>query len=110
MNRQIRPFPALALATGLSLLGYGQAVPAAPPLEAYGNLPQVELVRVSPSGSRIAMIGVGNDKRQLVVTDMPQNTVLKAAAVRELVVRDLSWAGDEQVRCRCSTGRLSPKL
>jgi pimeloyl-ACP methyl ester carboxylesterase len=103
MHRQLCRLPALALATCISLLTHGQAVHAAPPLEAYGNLPQVELMRVSPSGSRAAMIGVANDKRQLVVTDITQNKVLKAAAVGDMVVRNLRWAGDEQVLLTITT-------
>ncbi len=75
----------------------GTSVHAAPPLEAYGNLPQVELMRVSPSGSRVAMIGVSDGKRQLVVTDIAQNKVLKAAAVGDNIVRNLSWAGDDHL-------------
>jgi hypothetical protein len=34
---------------------------------------------------------VANDKRQLIVTDIVQNNVLKAAAVSENFVRNLSW-------------------
>jgi hypothetical protein len=41
-----------AVASGFSL----DAAIAAPPLDAYGNLPQVELMRTSPSGDRVAMI------------------------------------------------------
>jgi pimeloyl-ACP methyl ester carboxylesterase len=89
MNRQLWILAAFELASSIAR--------AAPPLEAYGNLPQVELMRVSPSGSRVAMIGVANDKRQLIVTDMEQNKVIKAAAVGENIVRNLSWAGEDHV-------------
>jgi Lipoprotein LpqB beta-propeller domain len=70
---------------------------AAPNLEAYGRLPQVELVRVSASGERVALIGVNGEKRQLVVAQVSGNKLLKAAGVGNNKVRDLRWAGDEHV-------------
>jgi hypothetical protein len=69
----------------------------APPIEAYGNLPQVELMRVSRSGARVAMIGVAGDKRQLVVVAIEGNHLLKAAAIGDNKVRDLDWVGDDDV-------------
>jgi dipeptidyl aminopeptidase/acylaminoacyl peptidase len=96
MNRQTQILAAFTLAS--CALAH-----AAPPLEAYGHLPQVELMRVSPSGARVAMIGVASDKRQLIVTDVVQNKVLKAAAVGENIVRNLRWAGDDQLLLTITT-------
>jgi len=72
-------------------------VTAAPSLDDYGNLPQVELMRVSPSGNHIALIGVDHGKRQLLVADAADNKVIKAATVGENKVRDLEWAGDDHL-------------
>jgi len=83
-----------ANALGLCL---GSAAGAAPPLEAYGGLPQVEHMRVSPSGQRVAMVGVINEKRQLVLAEVAGSKLIKAAALGENKVRDLDWAGDEHV-------------
>jgi hypothetical protein len=55
-------FAALA---GCVLYGLSDHAMAVPPLEAYGQLPAVELVRISPSGERIALIGVIGDERRL---------------------------------------------
>jgi dipeptidyl aminopeptidase/acylaminoacyl peptidase len=103
MSRHRRILPACSLALSMAIYFVAGIAQAAPPLEAYGDLPQVELMRVSPSGSRVAMIGVANDKRRLIVTDVTQNKVLKAAAVGENTVRDLSWAGDDQILVTIST-------
>ena len=84
--------PAIGLALCL-----GSKAGAAPPLEAYGNLPQVEYMRVAPSGARVAMVGVIGEKRQLVLAEVAGGKVLKAAAIGTNKVRDLSWAGDEHV-------------
>jgi len=72
-------------------------VSAAPSLDDYGNLPQVELMRVSPSGNHIALIGVDHGKRRLLVADAADNKVIKATAIGENKVRDLEWAGDDHL-------------
>jgi dipeptidyl aminopeptidase/acylaminoacyl peptidase len=84
--------PAIGLALCL-----GSRAGAAPPLEAYGNLPQVEYMRVAASGARVAMVGVIGEKRQLVLAEVAGGKVLKAAAIGTNKVRGLSWAGDEHV-------------
>src|SRR5271169_1257320 len=97
MERTHQFLSALILAViGLALLLGGTAA-AAPPLEAYGNLPQVEHMRVSPSGLRVAMVGVIGEKRQLVLAEVAGGKVLKAAALGATKVRHVRWAGDEHV-------------
>jgi len=73
-----------------------QAARAAPPIEAYGRLPGVELLRISPSGERIALIGVLGEERRLVVLSA-DNKLLKTGVVGENKVRDLRWAGDDHL-------------
>ncbi len=81
-----------ALLAGLLSVG---AV-AAPPLESYGRLPGIELVRLSPSGERIALTGaVGDTRRLLLVTR--DHKVLRATAVGDTKVRNLSWVGEDHV-------------
>ncbi len=50
----------------------GAAAPAAASLEPYGNLPQVELMRICASGPRVEMIAVPAEKRQRVVAGIAQ--------------------------------------
>jgi dipeptidyl aminopeptidase/acylaminoacyl peptidase len=91
---------------GLMVVRLGYAAPA---LEVYGKLPQVELMRLSPSGQRIAMIGVVGDKRQLLVVALEGNRTLKAIAVGDNKVRNVSWAGDDHVLVMVSaTAELRP--
>jgi dipeptidyl aminopeptidase/acylaminoacyl peptidase len=79
------------------LLLHQRLVIAAPSIDDFGNLPQVELMRVSPSGNHIALIGVDHGKRQLLIADSADNKVLKAAVVGENKVRDVQWSGDEHL-------------
>jgi dipeptidyl aminopeptidase/acylaminoacyl peptidase len=98
MDLTHRPIGSLFLSTLCCLSSVGCfAAPAEPPLEVYGKLPQLEQVRVSPSGKRVAMIGVANGKRQLVVAEVAGNKLLKAAGVGSNKIRDLAWAGNDHV-------------
>ncbi len=70
------------------------AAQAAPPIQVYGALPGVELVRLSPSGQRVAMIGVIGEERRLVIISA-DNKLLKSGVIGDSKVRDLNWAGDD---------------
>jgi hypothetical protein len=59
------------------------AVPAraAPPIEAYGRLPAMEDVSLSPSGARYAYVTVDGDTRKLVVASVDGNQALFASDI-----------------------------
>lgn len=67
-----------------------------PPLDAYGNLPDIEDVAISTSGTRTAMVGTFSGKRGVVATD-GAGKVLVFALIGEAKVRGIEWAGDEFV-------------
>ncbi|HXQ10595.1 MAG TPA: alpha/beta fold hydrolase [Caulobacteraceae bacterium] len=69
---------------------------AAPPLEAYGKLPAVEAMSLSPSGDRFAFIGVKGDQRKLYVGTTDGRPELQAAT-GTAKVRVLRWAGDDHL-------------
>ncbi|WP_165324112.1 alpha/beta hydrolase family protein [Rhizorhabdus phycosphaerae] len=70
------------------------AVAAAPPIDVYGKLPTLEMTAMSPSGDRIALIGMFQGKRQLLVTD-GNRKLLTAVEVGDYKLRAIHWAGDE---------------
>ena len=92
---------AAAVAVAAAVCG-GGAIPAqasaqnAPPLEAYGALPAIEYLELSPSGDRLARITVAGEIRALVVTDM-SGGLLFVAGVGGGEVRDLRWLGEDKV-------------
>ena len=59
------------------------ALAAPPPVEAYGKLPAVEQVRLSPSGQRYAFIAVIGEQRRLVAVtadgETPQQRLRRVA-------------------------------
>lgn len=68
----------------------------APPLQAYGALPAIEYLELSPSGERLARITVADEIRALAVTDM-SGGILFVADVGDVKVRDLRWIGEDKV-------------
>lgn len=76
------------------LMSAAVAVAAAPPIEIYGKLPTLEMTAMSPSGDRIALIGMFQGKRQLLVTD-GNRKLLTAVEVGDYKLRAIHWAGDE---------------
>jgi len=67
-----------------------------PPLSLYGNLPGVERAAISASGDRVAIIGLVNDARTLVILDQNKKP-LAALAVGNVKVRGLYWVGDDRI-------------
>jgi hypothetical protein len=80
-----------------ALVLFAAPAQAAPPLEAYGRLPAVELMRLSPSGTRFAFVTVVGEKRELVVAGVDDGKPLVAAVIGDTKVTDIEWAGDDHV-------------
>jgi dipeptidyl aminopeptidase/acylaminoacyl peptidase len=76
-------------------IGYATAQ-AAPPLSVYGSLPGFEMAALSRSGQYVALIGVVNDERRLVIMDKDAKLVI-TAPLGNIKVRGLYWAGDDNV-------------
>jgi len=77
----------------------GMAAPAATagaPLEAYGGLPAVESVQISPDGTALALIATINDERRIIVKSL-SGPVLASAVVGMRKVRNVQWAGNDHV-------------
>ncbi len=72
------------------------APPAPPPIEAYGKLPGIEMVKLSPSGERYALIAeTGKDRRIVIATS--DNKLLDALNVGDAKVRSIEWAGEDHL-------------
>jgi dienelactone hydrolase len=76
-------------------LTVAHAMPAAPPLAVYGRLPDFETARLSPSGKRVAMVGLfGTGRRLRVIEDGKE---ILSWPVGTQKVRDLHWAGEDRL-------------
>lgn len=66
------------------------------PLEAYGRLPSINMVDVSPDGSALALIVTVNDESQVVVKSLT-GPVLASAKIGYRKVRNVQWADGDHV-------------
>jgi len=85
----------------VALLAGGRAY-AAPPVEAYGKLPGVTDVTLSPSGDHVAMVATDGKKRSIYILTTADNKPLCTGAIGSLKVRDLTWAGEDYVLVRAT--------
>ena len=81
-----------ALGLGGTALAQPQPTPQSspPPLEAYGRLPTITSLSLSPSGERLASVGDVNGKRMVLVRTLT-GTVLFASPVGNDKVRFIEW-------------------
>lgn len=67
-----------------------------PPVEAYGQLPGLDQVTISPDGSRLAFIGQVGDKRRLGVKGL-NGQDLANVELGDVKVRSISWLDNNHV-------------
>jgi len=89
------------LAAGLLALSMAPQARSAPPLEAYGKLPALDMVRLSPSGDKIAFVAVDGETRRLFIRKVGGDALM-VNTVGSGKVRDLEWAGDDYVLIKAS--------
>ncbi|WP_439470665.1 alpha/beta hydrolase family protein [Brevundimonas sp.] len=74
-----------------------QNASAPAPLAAYGALPSLEMVTLSPSGQRLAFITVSGEERTLVLLDLATREQVGGAGVGSAKVRDMEWIDETRV-------------
>jgi dipeptidyl aminopeptidase/acylaminoacyl peptidase len=90
----------LATASVALALSFGSV--GAAPLEAYGRLPSLESIEISPDGTAIALIATVNDERRIIVRTLT-GQVLASATVGLRKVRNVAWADADHVVIEAST-------
>lgn len=90
-----------ALAAACLMLGGAAAVATAregapPPIEAFGALPALDQVAISPNGQMIAFVGTIGGKRVLGVRSLTGQT-LGGVDLGGAKVRDVQWGDDDHV-------------
>jgi len=91
------------------LVGWHPAVAAdAVPLEAFGRLPSLEDVAISPHGTKIAFVRTRGDSRILIVAAVTNPQTLGGVRVGEVKLRNLAWIDDDNLLATASTTSLPP--
>ncbi len=96
----VRVFVRLCAALLLGVLAASvQAEPRPPaaPLEAYGRLPAVENVSLSPSGKRYAAIAVSGETRKLIVGNVAGGMPIVSAPIGDVKIEEIEWAGEDHL-------------
>lgn len=65
-----------------------------PPLEAYGNLPAVEDMAISPNGTSIAFVARVNGERAVLISGEGEKLRM-IAPIQDMKVRSVNWASDD---------------
>ncbi|WP_293682334.1 hypothetical protein [uncultured Phenylobacterium sp.] len=92
------------------VLAVGLAAPAAAaPLEAYGGLPSIESIEISPDGSKLAIAMSTGEQRMLGIKPLPAGP-MQTYAVGAAKVRRLDWFGSDRVIVTTSTTSWVPGL
>ena len=85
----------LAVALGWALAGAGAAA-APPPMSAYGRVPAIENLEISPDGQKLAYLSGATGRSGLVVQTLDGRVVASIAA-GETKIRDIEWADDRRI-------------
>jgi dipeptidyl aminopeptidase/acylaminoacyl peptidase len=74
----------------------GSCVRAAP-LAAYGQLPNIERVAVSPQGTLLSIVWTDGAQRKLIVERVSDHKVVGGYLLGPAKVRSVQWAGDQHI-------------
>lgn len=77
----------------------------AAPLEAYGKLPSIEAAVISPNGASIAFVATDGENRSISIHAVADNKLIGIAPAGTVKIRDIQWAGDENLLITASTTR-----
>jgi dipeptidyl aminopeptidase/acylaminoacyl peptidase len=91
-----------ATLTGILAAFASSHAPAAP-VEAYGNLPNLENIALSPDGSMVAFVRTEGDQRVVAVVSLSTGKLLTGIRASDAKLRSLEWADDRRLLIVTST-------
>jgi dipeptidyl aminopeptidase/acylaminoacyl peptidase len=101
-----------AITAGVAALAWFGGRPAvaadAVPLAAFGHLPSLEDVAISPDGSKLAFVKTSGDSRKLVVIPLSKREAIGAVIVGEAKLRDVEWIDDDNILATISSTSPPP--
>jgi hypothetical protein len=89
---------------------FGSPAPAAVPVAAFGNLPSIEQVALSPDGSTLAVIQTVQEQRLLAITNINDFKLVSAARVGDVRIRSIEWADDEHLLLTTASNQMPFEL
>jgi dipeptidyl aminopeptidase/acylaminoacyl peptidase len=99
----------IACAAVTFLVGWRPAVAAdAVPLAAFGHLPTLENVAISPDGTKLAFVRTSGESRKLVVIPLSKTETIGAVLVGDAKLRDVEWIDDDNILVTVSSTSPPP--
>jgi dipeptidyl aminopeptidase/acylaminoacyl peptidase len=83
---------------------------AAASLEAYGQLPSLEDIALSPDGTKLAFVSTTDEARTLAVKSLGDQRMLGSIKVGESKLRSIRWADDDHLLIITSATGMPPGL
>src|SRR5258708_17158138 len=90
------------------LVGWRPAVADTAPLAAYGRLPSLEDVVISPDGTKLAFVKTKGENRNLAVVPLNKHEVVGGAHVGNVKLRDIEWVDDDNILATISSTSPPP--
>jgi dipeptidyl aminopeptidase/acylaminoacyl peptidase len=91
-------FGAIMACAAAACLGWPSAAAAdAAPLSAFGRLPTLEDVAISPDGTKIVFVRTDGESRKLIVLPLNKREVLGAFLVGDTKLRDVDWVDEDNI-------------
>jgi len=81
---------------------------SAAPLSAYGRLPAIEQVEISPDGKSLAMISTTAEQRRIIIRATDSLRTISIINAGDQKVRDLQWAGSNYLLITVTDPTLPP--
>jgi dipeptidyl aminopeptidase/acylaminoacyl peptidase len=112
MKRSRLPFAtslaAVAIAAAFGASAHSAAAGETVPLEAFGRLPSLENVAISPDGTKIAFVRTHGDSRSLVVALLTKPQILGGARIGDTKLRGVEWVDDDNLLATISSTSPPP--
>jgi dipeptidyl aminopeptidase/acylaminoacyl peptidase len=91
------------------LVGCRAAVAAdAVPLAAFGQLPTLENVAISPDGGKLAFVRTNGESRKLVVIPLSKTEIMGGVLIGNAKLRDVEWVDDDNILATVSSTSPPP--
>jgi hypothetical protein len=98
-----------ACTAAAAIAGWHPAVAAdAVPLAAFGRLPTLEDVAISPDGTKIAFVRTSGESRNLVVVPLSKPEIIGGVRVGDVKLRDVAWIDDDNILATVSSTSPPP--
>jgi dipeptidyl aminopeptidase/acylaminoacyl peptidase len=78
------------------------------PLTAFGRLPSLEDIAISPDGTKLAFVKTDGESRKLLVVNLNKGEVIGGALVSDVKLRDVDWVDDENILATVSSTSPPP--